>query len=114
MHGAHAWRLYYSIAIPSMLYTVDVWCPQPANSLNSRRKGGMRAAIRKMETVQRKAVLLVTGALRTTPSDLLFAHANMLPLRYHIKLICHGSDLCIATLPKEHPLHITARQAMGR
>ena len=114
MHGAHARRLYYSVTIPSMLYAVDVWCPQPANSLNSRRKGGMRAAIQKMETVQRKATLLVTGALRTTPSDLLFAHANMLPLRYHIKLICHGSALHIATLPKEHPLHVMARQAMGR
>ena len=74
----------------------------------------MRAAIRKMETVQRKAVLLVTGALRTTPSDLLFAHANMLPIRFHIKLICHGSALRIASLPKEHPLYATARRAMGR
>jgi len=45
MHGAHARRLYYSVAIPSMLYAVDMWCPQPANSSNSRRKGGMRAAI---------------------------------------------------------------------
>ena len=101
MHGAHTRRLYYSVTIPSMLYAVDVWCPQPANSLNSRRKGGMRAAIQKMETVQRKATLLVTGALRTTPSDLLFAHANMLPLRYHIKLICHGSALHIASNPPQ-------------
>ena len=114
MHGAHARRLYYSVAIPSMLYAADVWCSQPKNSPNSRKKGGMKAAIRKMESVQRKAALLATGALRTTPSDLLFTHANMLPLRSHIKLICHGSALRIATLPKEHPLYATARRAMGR
>ena len=45
MHGAHAQRLYYSVAIPSMLYAADVWCSQPKNSPNSRKKGGMKAAI---------------------------------------------------------------------
>jgi hypothetical protein len=88
MHGAHAHRLYYSVAIPSMLYAVDVWCPKPASPSNSRKKGGMKAAIWKMETVQRKAALQATGALRTTPSDLLFTHTNMIPLSSHIKLIC--------------------------
>jgi len=114
MHGAHAWRLYYSVAVLSMLYAADVWCAQPATSPSSKKKGKMKAAIQKMETVQRKAVLLATGALRTTPSDLLFVHTNMLPLRSHIKLICHGSALRIATLPKDHPLHDSARRAMGR
>jgi len=114
MRGTHARRLYYSVAIPSMLYAADVWCPQSASPPNTKKKAGMKAAIRKMEAVQRKAALMATGALRTTPTDLLFAHANMLPLRSHIKLICHGSALRIATLPKEHPLHGTARRAMGR
>jgi hypothetical protein len=114
MHRAHAQRLYYSVAIPSMLYAADVWCPQPVISLNTRKKEGMKAAIWKMEAVQRKATLLATAGLRTTPTDLLFAHANMLPLRSHIKLICHGSALRIVTLLKEHPLHGTARRAMGR
>ena len=48
----------------------------------------MGAAIRKMESIQRKAALQATRALRTTPSDLLFAHADMLPLRSYIKNMC--------------------------
>ena len=103
------------------------WTPQVTVYLSSKDLGtlallllqnqlpcGFNIDTKLAETVQRKAALLVTGALRTTPSDLLFAHTNMLPLRYHIKLICHGSALRIATLPKEHPLHVMARQAMGR
>jgi len=67
-----------------------------------------------METIQRKATLIATGALKTTPSDLLFAHADMLPLRSHIKNICHRLAVRIAMLPKEHPLYAAARRAMGR
>jgi ribonuclease HI len=114
MHGTFARKLYYSVAIPSMLYAADVWCPQTQNTSGSRKKNGMKAAIRKMETIQRKAALKSTGALRTTPSDLLFIHANMLPLRSLIKLICQRSALRIASLPKQHPLYATARKAMGR
>ena len=88
MHRAFTRRLFYSVAVPSMLYAADVWCSQAVSSTYSRKKGGMKAAIWKMETIQRKATLQATGALRTTPTDLLLAHANMLPLRYHIKLIC--------------------------
>ena len=80
MHGALARRLFYSVAIPSILYAADVWCSQAVSSTYSRKKGGMKAAIWKMETIQRKATLQATGALRTTPTDLLLAHANMLPL----------------------------------
>jgi len=114
MCGAFARRLFYSITIPSMLYAADVWCSQAANPAYSRKKGTMKAAIRKMEAVQRKAALQATGVLRTTPSDLLFTHANMLPLRSHIKLICQRSALQIATLLKEHPMHAIAKKAIGR
>jgi len=61
-----------------------------------------------MESIQRKA------ALRTTPSDLLFAHADMLPLRIYVKALCQRAALRIATLPKEHPIYPAARKAMGR
>ena len=114
MHGAHSRRLFYSVALSSMLYAADVWCTQPAKGTGTKRARGMGAAIRKMKSVQRKAALQATGALRTTPSDLLFAHADMLPLRSYIKTICQRAALRVATLPEEHPLHATAKKAMGR
>ena len=93
-------RIRLVISFIDVLFSTRIFC--------------MILLFRKMESVQRKATLLATGALRTTPSDLLFTHANMLSLRSHIKLICHGSALHIAMLPKEHPLYATARRAMGR
>jgi len=66
------------------------------------------------ERAERKAALQATGALRITPSDLLFSHTDMLPLSLHIKLLCQRAALRITTLPKEHPLFITAKRAMGR
>ena len=114
MHRRFMRRLFYSVAAPSMLYAADVWCTQPAKRTGTKIARGMGAVIRKMESVQRKAALQTTGALRTTPSDLLFAHADMLPLRYYIRTLCQRAALHIATLPKEHPIYAAARKAMGR
>jgi len=102
MHGTFTRRLFYSVAAPSMLYAADVWCTQPAKRTGTKAARGMGAAIRKMESIQRKAALQATGVLRTTPSDLLFAHADMLPLRIYVKALCQRAALRIATLPKEH------------
>ena len=57
MCGAFARRLFYSVAIPSMLNAADMWCSQAVSPTYSRKKGSMKAAIWKMETMQRKAVL---------------------------------------------------------
>ncbi|KAF8954633.1 hypothetical protein BDZ97DRAFT_1676236, partial [Flammula alnicola] len=83
MQGAFARRMFYGVTAASMLYAADVWCapPRGRRGRNGRIKEGTTAAIRKMETVQRKAALQVTGALRTTPTDLLFAHADMIPMQ---------------------------------
>ena len=114
MHGTFTRRLFYSVAAPSMLYAANVWCTQPAKRTGMKAARGMGAAIRKIESIQRKAVLKTTGALRTTPSDLLFAHADMPPLRTYVKNLCQWAALHIATLPKRHPVYAAARKAMGR
>ena len=110
----HAQRLYYSITLPSMLDAVDIWCTQSLGRKGGKAKRGMWVVIRKLESVQRKAVLQMTGALRTTPSDFLFSHADMLPLSAHIKLRCQQAALQITTLPKMHPLYSTAKKTSGR
>ena len=38
MHGTYTRRLFYSVAIPSMLYAADVWCSQVANSAHSKKR----------------------------------------------------------------------------
>jgi hypothetical protein len=51
------------------------------------------------------AALQITGALRSTPSDVLDAHTNILPIRLQVVKLCHAAALRIVTLPKTHPLH---------
>src|ERR1700678_2681879 len=92
-----------------MLYAADVWCTSPLERSNTKSRTS--AFITKMERVQRQVALRITGALRTTPSDLLLPHAGLIPLQLQIRKICQNSALRIATLPAHHPLFRTANKA---
>lgn len=114
LQGEYARRMYLAGAIPSMLYGADIWCPPPPRKANGKRPRGMNGAIGKMESIQRKAAIQATGALRTTPSDLLFAHADLLPMQEQIAKICENAAMRMATLPKSHPLYDDIKSARGR
>jgi ribonuclease HI len=102
-------RLYYTVGLAKMLYAADIWCTSPIGRSKTTSKTPVH--VTKMERVQRKIALRITGALRTTPSDLLLPHAGLIPLQLHIKKICQNSALRIATLPAHHPLCKTANKA---
>jgi len=84
MRGEFMRAMLYGVAIPSMLYAADVWCVPPVRRANGRQMRGTKGFIGRMERVQRQAALQITGALRTTPTDLLLAHADITPLEFHI------------------------------
>jgi hypothetical protein len=46
----------------------------------------------------------MTGALRTTATDTLEAHANLLPLDLCIQNLCHQATIRLASHPNSHPL----------
>lgn len=58
-----------------------------------------------MAKVQRIATLSITGAMRSTATDTLDAHANLLPIGLLFQKVCHHAALRLATLPTRHPLH---------
>ncbi|VDC04308.1 unnamed protein product [Peniophora sp. CBMAI 1063] len=102
-------RLYISVAIPKMLYAVDVWClPIPrdipcARPTMSARQGSL-GVIRRLATVQRIAALTITGGLRSSPNDILDIHANLLPMRLLVAKHCFRALTRISALPETHPL----------
>jgi hypothetical protein len=51
------------------------------------------------------AAIHVTGAMRTTATDVLDAHADLLPTDLLINKHCFREALRLTTLPKHHPLH---------
>src|SRR5271155_560924 len=96
INGGLARRLYYGVAVASMLYAADIWCAPLFKKEGSSRAGS--GVVKKLDSIQRKAAIQATGAFRTTPSDLLFAHADMAPMKVLIKSQCQRAALRLATL----------------
>lgn len=59
-------------------------------------------------------LLTVTGAMRTTATDMLEAHSNLLPLHLLLEKICYRSAARLATLPQNHPLSKIVRKSAKR
>ena len=60
------------------------------------------------------ATTAITGALRTSASDVMEAHANLLPIELTMDRVCHRAALCLAALPESHPLFKPMRQSTRR
>lgn len=102
-------RLYTAVAIPKMLYGADVWYTPVHKPTGYRNDQGSVGATRQLARVQRIAVLAITGALRSSPTDSLERHLGMLPLDLFMHKLCHRSAIRIATLPNTHPLYKVVR-----
>jgi hypothetical protein len=100
-------QLYLSIAVPRMLYGADIFLT-PHNWVSPNKtdtKKGGRAIINKLAAIQQCAAIMITSAMRTTPTDTLDALANLLPIHMLVDKHCHRAGLRLATLPKCHPLY---------
>ncbi|QRV88338.1 ribonuclease H-like protein [Ceratobasidium sp. AG-Ba] len=122
-HGfsAHAMRrLHQCVLIPRISYAADVWFTpitrskkKPVSELgqgerNPRDYGSVGFA-RKLASVQRLSAIAITGALRTTSTMALDAHANILPIDLAMNLACYRATVRMATLPMSNPIrkHLT-------
>jgi len=100
-------QLYLTVAVPKFTYGADIWF-KPIYDNSDRKQRGSMGVAEKLAKIQRIATLGITGAMRTTATDTLDAHANLLPTSLLLQKICHrsaDSALRLATLPQHHPLH---------
>lgn len=99
-------HLYEGVILPKMLYTADVWCAELISKGRSKKSEGRgtRSFMSQLARVQRMAAIMIMGAMRSTPNDLLLAHTNLPPFQQTLRKACHHSSLCMATLHKSHPL----------
>ena len=104
-------QLYIATVIPKMTYGLDVWYTPPTKPLGYRQNIGSVAALRQMTKIQRIATLAITGGIKSTPTDLLDAHAGVLPIELGLQKICHRATVRMATLPNSHPLYRLFRKA---
>ena len=82
-------QLYCTVAIPKFTYAVDVWYT-PVQKKEGRKKAkGSVGLVHKLTSVQWLATSAITSAMHTTASDILEAHANVLPIELLLLGICH-------------------------
>jgi hypothetical protein len=91
------------MAIPRILYAVDVWCPPPGT--NGMAQRGSVKVIERLASVQRIGATAITRALCTSPTDSLNAHAFLLPMPLLVSKWCHRAAVQLASLPSDHPLY---------
>jgi hypothetical protein len=98
-------QLYLSVAVPKMSYGLDVWYTPPTKPIGATRNQGSVTALKGLTKAQRIAALAITGALRTTPTDLVDTHAEILPIDLLLLKNTHRAVVRLCTLPNSHPLH---------
>ena len=96
--------LFISVALPRVLYTLDIWCT-PSDSPSIGHKAlGLTKVTRQITSIQRAGALAITGGLRTSPMDALDACTFLLSSLLTIRKWCHRAFMRMATLLPNHPL----------
>jgi len=70
--------------------------------------------IRKMARIQQMAAIQIMGAMKSTATDILDAHASLLPFHLTVNRILQRETLRMATHSDEHPLNSHLLQAARR
>jgi len=82
-------QLYQAVAVPKMLYAADLWfSPMYRTGMNSLQRGSIGVA-RRLSSIQRIAAIAIMGAMKSTASDIMEAHANLLPTSLLLQNACH-------------------------
>ena len=106
-------KLYIGAALPKILYGIEIWCP-PQRNPTPGRNPPRTTATRKLTTAQRAGTLAITGGFRTTPTDVLDAHAALLPVNYRLDRTRYMKTIRLASLSAAHPLQAPFKTAFRR
>jgi hypothetical protein len=71
-------QLYQAVAIPKMLYVADLWFSLVHREGTNNLQWGSIGIAKKLSSIQCIAALAITGAMKTTATNLLEVHANLL------------------------------------
>jgi hypothetical protein len=107
-------KLYMSMALPQILYSIDIWCPPLHRKTDRGGNKGSVSFIKKLSSIQQAGALAITGGFRTSPSDSLDTHTALLPIDLRIEKTCHNTFTRMATLPCKHPLHKLIKRSAKR
>ena len=107
-------RMYTSVALPRILYAADIWAPPSHQHGNVKKPAANRRFTMRLASIQRAGALAIVGGLRTSPTDTLCTHADILPAHLELDKVYHKAALRMATLPHSHPVARIYRKATNR
>ncbi|KIK75591.1 hypothetical protein PAXRUDRAFT_124952, partial [Paxillus rubicundulus Ve08.2h10] len=71
-------QLYLAVTVPKMLYAIVIWFQPIYRGMEDEMQRGSIGIVRKLESIQRIALICTTGTMRTTASDMLEIHVNII------------------------------------
>ena len=98
------WQLYQAVAVPSFMYAVDVWFTPVDRTMGGQVAKGLVGTARKLRSVQWITTMAITGALRTSATDVMEVHAILWPIELLFHRICHRATLQLTAILESHPL----------
>ena len=108
-------QLYLAVAAPRMTYAAEVWytLPHKPAADHTRRTGSVKFT-KEIQSAQRRAVITMLGAMRTTAGDVLNAHALIPPPHLLFLKELTRSATRLLALPSFHPLYKPTQQCLKR
>jgi ribonuclease HI len=101
---SHVRQLFQTVIVPRMEYGLPVWY-RPISSNSDEQRTGTVWVAKALGKVQRLACKVITGALRTTATDVLDFYANLPPIHIHLNHSVYNTIAHLTSLPPLHPLH---------
>ncbi|EIW74310.1 hypothetical protein CONPUDRAFT_67707, partial [Coniophora puteana RWD-64-598 SS2] len=107
-------KLHTTVVLTKTLYAADVWLRPPLSWGSTKEMRGSLTVIKKIASLQRGPLLTMTGALRSSPTDILEIMANMRPISLTVQQMFYNAALRLAALPPVHPLAPVYQRAAKR
>ena len=89
-----------------MLYATDVFLtPQQNIGKKTKDMQSKQAAVNKLASIQRRAALMITEAMKTTATNIVEVMANLIPFNLLVNKYHQRAAIRLATLPPTYPFH---------
>lgn len=96
---------FQSVAIPKIMYTAEIWYTLMHMPEGAKKKRGSVAITCQFESMQRLATTAISGAMRTTATDVMEVHTNDMPADLMLQQVCHHATVQCMSLPETRPNH---------
>jgi ribonuclease HI len=103
-------QLHQSVFLPKVTYAADIWWEAPYRNPSDMQNQGAVGFTKKHQAAQHISALNITGALCTSPTDVLDTHAGIFPVELKLRKAHHQAAIRLASAPREHPMRKLANR----